>query len=305
MAIKKCLVCGTQAVSNKFMGNCTCGFDFSKFKTLKEEQKKKQKSQKQQECKCKKERKKEKEQKSQQKYKYATGLDICEEVNYSKCEKCIERIKEIILNYQFRVHEYYRIKDIITSFKDIDNYYELMKKHDKIKTLRIGSRSSESVWRSMIWGRSFAEMFIYPLIYANFDQVKKIECIGDDSINNLILGKFKKSSKPDYRITFNDGTTQEIEIQTGYKDSTDLKESKYKQYKKSKILLIHLDLRLDDETQIPKAAIVDFNNIDETEWKWSKNPAFENKFTSKIPDRYFSINLNEKPKEKSEQIKSN
>lgn len=300
MGIKKCLVCGTQAVSNRFMGNCICGFDFSKYKILKEEQKEEQKLQKQQE----KQQEKERESQNQQEYKYATGQDIFEKVDYSKCEQCVERVKKVTFDFQPRVNPYYRIKDITTFFKDTDYYYELMKKHDKIKTLRIGSRSSEDVWRSMIWGRSFAEMFAYPLILANFDQVKIIECIGDDSINNLILGMFKKSGKPDYRITFNDRTAREIEIQTGYKDSRDLKGSKYEQYMKSKILLIHLDLHLDDKTQIPKAAIIDFNNIDETEWKWSKNPALENKLTSKIPDRYFSINLNEKPKDKSEQIKS-
>lgn len=224
-----------------------------------------------------------------QKFFKATDFVV---VNWSRVERCNERLKEIFRAVDAAVNPDIRIDNIEQFCSKVDETYQILKDNNILPRMNNYGRAPDDVYYSWMRGFLVCEYFSKALsIIFDVDQTA-ITTVGNDQLTDIAT--FSKSPTADLEIALVDRTIR-LEVQSGYTGINDIKAHKVNEAKRLFAetgvysYVVHFDLFNGN------AALIDISSIDDTSIHWVRRAQMEGQKVFAIPDNSFSWDLTAEP----------
>ena len=213
-------------------------------------------------------------------------------VNWTRVERCNERLKEIFRAIDTTVHSDIRVDNIEEFCLKVDETYQILKDNNILPRMNNYGRTPDDVYYNWMRGYLVCEYFSKALSVIFDVEQEAIATVGDDKLTDI--DTFSQSPTADLEITLPDRTIR-LEVQSGYTGINDIKAHKVVEAKRLLAetgvysYVVHFDLFNG------KAALIDISSIDNASIHWERRAQMEDQKVFSIPENSFSWDLTDAP----------
>lgn len=214
-------------------------------------------------------------------------------VNWTRIERCNERLKEIFRALHPVMHPQIRITNIDLFCRKVDETYQILKANNILPRMNNHGRTPDDVYYNWMRGYLVCEYFAKSLALVFDVEENSISIVGADQLTNIET--FSQSPTADLEISLKDRTIR-LEVQSGFTGINDIKKHKVEEAKRilnSRDIasyVAHFDLFNG------KAALIDISSIDDSSIHWENRAQMEDQKVFSIPDNAFVWDLTSTPR---------